>query len=166
MIPLGRMPVIAPEALAAGNVRPDRPMKLTCAGGKNICLKRAAGGLQRPDARPLIEACILDFRIEDDVAAKPVFADDGFKIGLDVPREDEFLRPVGTHVEGKLVHVQRHVAGTARIGVLAPGAADFSGLFIDGEIRETCFLELDRGADAGNARAENGNARAISSARL
>ncbi len=161
MVPLRGMPAIALEGLAARNVRPDGAMKLARARGDDIRLEAAIARFQRPDAGLLVEARIVYFGVEADVAAQSVFVDDGFQIGLDVGGEDILLRPVRTHVERELIHVQRHVAGTAGIGVLPPGAADLTRLLINGEVGETLFLQLDRGADAGDARAENGHARAF-----
>ena len=161
MVPLRGVPAIAPETLAARNVRPDGTVKLAGAGRDDIRLEGAVAGLQRPEARLLVETRIVDFGVEADVTAQPVFVDDGFEIGLDVGGEDILLLPTGPHVEGELIHVQRHVAGTSRIGVLPPRSADLARLLVDREVGEAFFLELDRRADAGDARAENGHARAF-----
>ncbi len=141
-------------------------VKLAGAGGEHVRLETLLARLQRPEPRLLVEARIVDFGVEADVTAQSVLVDDGFEIGLDVGGEDIFLRPVRPHVEGELVHVQRHVAGTARIGVLPPGAADLARLLVDREVGEPLRLQLDRRADAGDARAENCDARTCGRIRL
>jgi len=51
--------------------------------------------------------------------------------------------------------VRRHVAGRARVGVVAPGAADLAGAFEDREGADAPLQQPDRGADAGKARADD-----------
>ncbi len=49
----------------------------------------------------------------------------------------------------------RHVAGRARVGVLAPGAADVVGLLEDGEGIDAGLLEVHAHGDAGEAGADD-----------
>ncbi len=160
VVPLRRVPAIALKILAALDVGPDRPVQLAGARCHDMGGEAAVAGFQCPCAARFVETSVVDFGIEADVTAQPVFVDDGFEVVLDVGGEDIFLRPGRPHVEGVLIHVQRHVAGTTRIGVLAPGAADPGCLFVDREIGDARLFQFDRRADARDARAENGDAGA------
>jgi hypothetical protein len=56
---------------------------------------------------------------------------------------------MGILLVGEGVHVRLDVAGAARIGVVAPGAADLVGLLQDHEIGDAGVLELDGHAEPG-----------------
>ena len=51
--------------------------------------------------------------------------------------------------------MRRDVAGRARIGVVAPGAADAVGLLEDDEVVDPRLLELDARRQAGEPRADD-----------
>ena len=57
--------------------------------------------------------------------------------------------------ERERVELARDVAGRAGVGVVAPGAADVGALLDDDEVGLAVLLELDRGAEAGEAGADD-----------
>ena len=71
------------------------------------------------------------------------------------------MAPIGIELEGERIDVAGHIAGDARIAVLAPGAADALRLFQDDEVVDALLLQLNAHADAGHARAENGHAHGV-----
>jgi hypothetical protein len=60
--------------------------------------------------------------------------------------------------------VRRHVAGQARVGVLAPGTAQALGLLVDGVVVEAGLLQLDGREDAGHSRTDDEEAEVAASA--
>ena len=71
----------------------------------------------------------------------------------------EPVAPVRVQGERVGVEVRRHVAGEARVGVLAPRAADAVGLLVDGEVVVAGLAQLDRAEDPGHARADDRDAQ-------
>src|SRR4029077_1342452 len=63
----------------------------------------------------------------------------------------ELARPPVVRPEWKLVLARRQVDEQARVGVVAPGAADVVGLLVDGEVdpRALELLGHEEAADAG-----------------
>ncbi|MFP5434203.1 MAG: hypothetical protein ACLGIM_13970, partial [Alphaproteobacteria bacterium] len=57
--------------------------------------------------------------------------------------------------------VRRHIAGDARIPILAPCAADLVRFFIDDDVVKPSFPQLDRLHHACSTGADNRSARAI-----
>jgi hypothetical protein len=51
--------------------------------------------------------------------------------------------------------VRRHVAGTAGIGIVTPGAAEVAGPLEDDEVVVAALLEPDRGTQSTEARAND-----------
>ena len=87
--------------------------------------------------------------------AHAVFVGHPLEVVADLLLRREHRGPVRVRLERERVQVRRHVAGAARVGVLAPGAADRVGLLEDDEVLDARFLELDRCADAGEAVADD-----------
>ena len=65
------------------------------------------------------------------------------------------MGPIGVWNEGERVEMRLHIARAARIGVIAPDAADVAGAFEDNEVVDAFLLEPDGGADSTEAAADN-----------
>jgi len=73
------------------------------------------------------------------------------QVGAYLRLRGELAGPVRVGRKRKRIDVGLHIAGAARVVVVAPGAAECLGLFGDKEVAKAGFLELDRHAQAGEA---------------
>ena len=87
--------------------------------------------------------------------AEAVVVGDAAQIGLDLRLGGVRRRPVGVAGEGERVELAGHVAAGTGIGVVAPGAADVVGLLDHHEVGLAVLEELDRGAEPGEAGADD-----------
>jgi hypothetical protein len=78
---------------------------------------------------------------------------------VDLLAGGEHPREVGVRSERVRVHVRRHVARDARIGVLAPGAAEVVGLLETGDVGDARLPQPDDGEDARHARSDHGHSQ-------
>ena len=118
-----------------------------CRRRVSIC-QRPSSNAQRVTSLP------KRIRGVDAVAARDVL-----EVGLDLGARREAMAPLRVRREGVAVEVRGHVAGDARVGVLAPGPAEAIGLLVDREVVEAGLLQLDRAEDARHAGADDDDAR-------
>ena len=81
---------------------------------------------------------------------------DTLEVGLDFGTRRKAMAPLGVGLKRVAIEVRRHIAGDARIGVLAPRSAEALGLFVDDVVVEASFGQLD---SAENARHTGANDR-------
>src|SRR3954447_23251140 len=77
------------------------------------------------------------------------------QIGLDLRLRGEAGRPVRVQRKGERVQVARYVAAAARIAVVAPDTADVVRALEDDEVVAAGLLQLNSGAEAGEAAADD-----------
>ncbi len=153
MVPPRRMERLAGEALAPLDVGIGR--RVEKAGGGDEYVGRVGLARGRSDApAPVGEARLGDLRLEADELAQPALRRDLLDVGLDLGLGREFARPVVVRLERELVLARQHVDEKARIGVVAPGAADLVRLLVHDEI-DTGALQLLGHEQARNARADD-----------
>ncbi len=92
---------------------------------------------------------------EADVRRHAVFVGDAFQVGLDLRLGRAQARPVRVERERERVQVRGHVAGAARVAVVAPGPAETRGALEQHEVVLAALLEPDRRAQAGEAGADD-----------
>jgi len=91
-------------------------------------------GSHRPLRRGLVEMGLRNLLVEADERTNLVFLRGVEDIGLNLVPRRVALGPIGVALEGERVHVRLHVAGAARIVVVAPRTADFFALFEDQKV--------------------------------
>ena len=106
---------------------------------------------QRPARTVLVKLGGDDLLVEADVRANLVFVRGVPDVILNfIPGRITFA-PVRLTLEGIRIQVRLHIACTARVGVVAPGAADVVGFFQHHKIVDAGFLEFNRHAQAAEA---------------
>lgn len=78
-----------------------------------------------------------------------------FEIGLDFRSRGQVPTPVRVAFETVGIEMRGDVAGQARVGIVAPGAADPIGLFVESDITVALCLQTNAGKNSGHAGAEN-----------
>lgn len=111
----------------------------------------AAAGVHLPQAMCLVELGMADFGIAADTTGQTVLVDAVTDIAVDFHLRRVLARPVRLGFEGIGIQVRRHIAGRARIMVVAPGATDLGSLFQNQEVALSGLLQLDRQTDAAKA---------------
>ena len=93
--------------------------------------------------------------VEPDFRPDPVLVGAMFGVGLQFAAARVGPRPVRPLLERVLIRRRRNVHGDTGIGVPVPGSADFVTGLDDEVVAESLLVELDRGADAGEPRAND-----------
>jgi hypothetical protein len=156
VVPTSGVEELAGEALEALDVGPGRIDETAGTGDDDPRAEGlAACGRERPEALGFVETGVDDLGVESQVVAQLPLVGDRSQIGLDLACFGEAAAPGRDLLEGERVGVRGDVAGRARIGVVTPGSADVASPFEDREGIDPRLLELDRGSDAGEARADD-----------
>src|SRR5262249_9151715 len=92
---------------------------------------------------------------EADARAQAEAVDAVFGVGLELVAPGIDARPVGALREGELVAERGDVDPDPRIRVPVPGAADAVTGLEQGPVGDPRFVQLDRGADAGEPGADD-----------
>ncbi len=119
----------------------------------------AADKLQLPAA--IAVAGIAALFTETGEFIDAVLARRTFKIGLYFRPGRQVTSPVRIALEAVGIEVRGDVTGQTRVRILAPGAADPVGLFIQGDVLVAQVLQANASEYAGHAGAENDNARLL-----
>jgi len=136
------------------DLRIFRPVQHTGGGNQDICnVCRAVLETQLPAA--VHELCAGGLAVEPGEPVDTVFAGGSLKILLDLRTGRQMAGPLGVALEAIGVMVGRHIAGEAGIGVLAPGAADAIGFFINRKVGKAGLAQLDAGENPRHARADH-----------
>ena len=115
----------------------------------------AGARLQPPGLLVLIPRRALERNSEADVADDALVLRAAAQVALDLVAGGEGLGPVRVRQERVRVEVRRHVAATARVRVVPPGAADAGGALEHDEVVVARAPQPDGGAEAGEARADD-----------
>src|SRR5438876_2830023 len=118
----------------------------------------AAGRAQAPDPGPRVEPGAGDLRAEAEVADEVVLPRAVLHVVADLFLGGPQSRPVRLLLEREAVEGGRDVAGGARVGVVAPGAAQAVRLLEDRERVDAGLLQLDAEAEPREARADDRDA--------
>jgi hypothetical protein len=150
----------AGELVEAGDIGHRRLVQRPCAPdhGTRVDL-RSVRELQDPvPARPARRA---DLGAETDAPAQVEAVGDVLEVGADLRLPRERARPSRVGGEGERVQVRLHVARAARVGVVAPGAAEGVALLQDEEIAAACRGEPRRRPEAGEPAAHDRDVHAL-----
>jgi hypothetical protein len=121
----------------------------------------AGAGRHLPDTVLLVPARVLDRDAEVEPVEDARLPGDVLEVGLDLRLRGERPRPLGVRRERERVELAGHVAGGARVGVVAPGAADGLTLVDHDEVGDAGLVELDRRTETGEAGAEDEHADVV-----
>ena len=155
----------AGEALGPRDRGQRGTAQLAAGGDEDVDLHGlAGGGAQPPAPASRVEVRRGDLGAEAQMAVEPMPAHAVLEVAEDVGLRREAARPVALALEGVRVQVRGDVAGRARVGVLAPHSADPIRLLEDRELVEAVLLETDAHAHAGEAAADDRDARGAASA--
>ena len=151
----------------------DRPLELVPARNiGDVRLMQAAEAADDEIRYRRFPACKIDaplLAVMADGGHAPAELDEGIEavfvratlhVVPDLAAGGEPSRPIRVGLKGKRIKMRGHVAGNARIAVLAPGAADLAGFLVDAEVFKAFLFQPDRHAHAGEPCAENGDAGA------
>ena len=150
MIPARGMHDLAGEVVHAGKVRGgrfDQPAHGRDHGPGDVT--RAVVACQMPEAARVVELGAGDAHTEMQMGMQIVFVGTALDIGMNLGRTRIGGRPVGVLFERVGIQMRGHIAGTAGIGIVAPGAAHIIGTFENREILDALLLETNTGIDAG-----------------
>ena len=159
MVPARRMEFDAGKIIKAGDVGGLGMMQHAGRRDDEFRLGDAAvAGFDLPVAGRVAPGAADDLGIEIDDRHQVVIGDDLFEIGLHLGAGGVIARPFGVGGEFIGIGVRRHVAAQPGIAVVAPGAADAIGLFIDADGGVAGCAQLDGGKDAGHAGTQDDEA--------
>src|SRR5690606_3552194 len=108
-------------------------------------------GRQPPPLRGLVPGRLVDGVGQAQVWPQPEPVDAVAEVVPDVLLGGEGVPPVRVEGEGERVEMGGYVAGAARVGVVAPGAADVVVLLEDEQVVEAVAAQHDRGSQAAEA---------------
>jgi hypothetical protein len=159
MPPARRVKGLAAKALHPRQLRIGRAVELAAGADQRLGLQAfAADQLDPPQPARGVELGALHLGVEANLRTQPVLVHALQDIGVDFRLRRVLARPVVLGLEGKRIEVRRHVAGGARIVVVAPGAADLAGLFQQQEVVLAGLAQLHGQAQAGEAAADDQHA--------
>ena len=164
VVPLGRVELRAGEGVQTRHVRPARSAELPARGDQDVRLVRAAVRQGEPPGGPR-PRCRQDLGAEADVRQHAEVAGDAPQVGVDLLLGREAARPVALRREGERVQVARDVARRTGVGVVAPDAADVVAALEQDEVALAVLQQPHGGADAPEARPDDGDPRHATNAR-
>src|SRR5210317_383494 len=153
MIPARTVKQLAAELPGTLDIRIARVMQNP--GGRYndiVAIASASTELELPSAINKFSAGSL--LAETDELVQTEFFRRALKIGQHLRPGRQVPSPVGVALERVGVVMTGYVAGQPGIGVLAPGATDTVGLFINGDIPVAGLLQSDAGQYAGHTRTQ------------
>ena len=155
VVPAGGVEGRALEALHAGQVGVARIAQRPLGGDDDVGRELALGRLESPQLLVLVPVGREQVGVEADVRHHAVAVRAVAQVLEDLGLRREGARPVRVGREGERVEMRGHVAATARIGVVAPGAADVRGALEHREVELALLPELDCHAEPGEAGADD-----------
>ena len=155
VVPPGGVEERAREGLDALDLRQARLGQAAGAGDQRACDDVARRRPAAPDLGLVVPRRALELGAEHDLVGHGVLTGDALEVGLDLRLRRVRRAPVAVAGEGVRVQLARDVAAGAGVGVVAPGPADVVRLLDHDEIRLAVLGQLDRGAEAGEAGADD-----------
>src|ERR1700730_15401860 len=135
--------IVAPHDVGAG-----RPVELPDGGDDGAGPERVAiVESEVPSGAALVELGGGDARTEPEVGADPAVRGQSAQVGQDLLPRREATAPAG-RPERERVQVRRHVAGEARVGIVAPGPPEVVASVDDEEVLDAGLLERRGHADS------------------
>jgi len=160
VVPVCGMELRALEFPAAWDIWPGRPVEQPDCRDQDLRIDpRAIFGLERPRSVGIVESRSGDFGIEADMRGQPVFGDAVFQVSQDLVLAAVAPRPDVILLEGIGVELRGHIAGRARIVVVAPDAAGRRRALEDREAFDPGLLQRDTEANAPEAAADDRDRR-------
>ena len=136
----------------------DRRIGQGAGGGDDHLGGEVAGrGLDLPALAVVVPVGRQHLMPEAQVGRQVVAPGHLLDVGLDLGLAGEGAAPAGVLLVGERVQDAGDVAGAARVGVVAPGAAEVVGALEDHEVLDAVLLERDRHPDAGQPGAGDGD---------
>ena len=151
VVPARGVEDLALEGLDALDLRQPGLREPAGAGDHDVGGDIAVVGADQPDLLVLVPGEVQDRDPEPEPVEHPGLLGGALEVGLDLRLRGERARPVGVGREAEGVQLAGHVAGGAGVGVVPPGAADGVALLHDDEVGEAVLVELDGGAETGEA---------------
>jgi hypothetical protein len=142
---------LAGERLEAGQLGQERLGERSAGGDQDVGAVAAPRGIQHPAPRRLVPVRRVHLVPQPQVTGQAAVGDGAAQVVPDLPLPGKAARPQGIGREGQRVHVRRNVTRAARIGIVAPRAADVVAAVEDEEVAVTLLEESDPGADAAEA---------------
>ncbi len=158
VVPAGGVERRAPERLQAGDLGVARLAERAGAADQELRADRAARGLDGPALCVGVPGRSEHLGVGAQVAAQAVALGDVELVPPDLGLAGERPRPVRVGGERERVHVRRHVAGAAGVGVVAPGAAEVARGLEHHEVVLAVLEQADRDSHAGEAAADDRDA--------
>jgi hypothetical protein len=157
LVPCRRVEGRSLEALEAREVGDRRRAERPSPEHEHPGAQRAARGLQSPALGLLVPRRVEQLVAETDVGDDAVALRAGAQVGPDLRLRGEGARPLRVRGEGERVQVRGHVAGAARVAVVAPRAADVVGLLQDDEVLDPSLTQSNGHPQPGDAGADDGH---------
>ena len=161
VVPARRVEDLAGEGVDAVDLGQSRLGEAAGAGDQHVGHHVAVVGADAPHLLVLVPGGVLDGDPEPEPVEDAGLAGDPLEVGQDLRLGRERPRPVGVGREAERVELAGHVARGARVGVVAPGAADGAALVDDEEVAEPVLVELDGGAEAREPGADDERVHAL-----
>jgi hypothetical protein len=151
VVPTRRVEGLALEGVEPLDVGDGRLAQRAHAADHDVRGVRPLRGLDAPQLRVVVPAHLLDLVAEADVGQDAVVLRALAQVGEDLGLRREQPTPIGVGRERERVEVRLHVAGAARIGVVAPGPAHVGRALQDHEVIDAGLLEQDARAETRKA---------------
>src|SRR5690606_10682709 len=116
----------------------------------------AAAGVDVPASGQLVPSGVLHLVAEVEVVGEAVPVGTVAQVRQDLRLRGEAAAPAGVQGEVERVELRGHVARRARVGVVAPGAAEVVRAFQDDERLDAVLLQLGGGRQPGEPAADDG----------
>ena len=156
VVPARGVELVAGEVLAPGQAGNARLVELPGRQHDGVGLVAApVGGLDRPAALRVAPRARRDLAVRLHEPVDAVVVRDLAQIAKDLVLRRAQARPVLALRERERVQVRRDVASGARVAVVVPGSAELRRGIENRQVVEAVALQLDRGADAAEAGADD-----------
>src|SRR6185312_5071934 len=157
VVPARRVEQAAGEAIEPRQARIRRLGEGADGADEHVGGEAAARGVEDPDARALVPRGGAELVSEAQVGQHAEALGAAPEVGVDLGGGRVGAAPVGVGGEAEGIEVRLHVAGAARVGVVAPDAADVVGALEDEEVLDARLPQADGEAKAAEAAAGDGN---------
>ena len=148
-VPLCRMERRALETRETRERRHDGIAERTVRHHHVLCVPETGRGGHHPLLRRLVPARASHFLTKADERPDAELTRHAPQVSLDLRLRRKGATPVGIERERERVERRLHVAGAARVSIVAPRAAQVGGPLEDNDVVDAASAQCDRHADAG-----------------